>query len=721
VTPALDPAARIAELRRQIEYHNERYYLLDDPEISDAEWDELLRELQQLEAEHPELVTPDSPTQRAGVARTAATFAPVQHVVPMLSLDNAFTRDELRAWHERISRIVPGVIEFVGEPKLDGLAISVLYEGGRLVQAATRGDGVTGEDVTPNVATIASIPERLTGTAVPERLEVRGEVFMPIASFDELNRRQGEAGERLFANPRNAAAGSLRQKDARVTASRDLDFCAYQLGVQDGGPRLRSHHETLSWVRELGVPVNANIERLESLDTVYAFSERMLELRHSLGYEIDGAVIKVDDLGQRAEMGATSKSPRWAIAYKFPPEEKTTVLRGIMVSIGRTGRATPFAMLEPVFVGGSTVGLATLHNEDEVARKDVRPGDTVVVRKAGDVIPEVVRPVLSKRKQGARRWKFPTDCPACGAPLVRLEGESDHHCINVECPEQRVQRIVYFAGRNAMDIEGLGEERVRQFVDAGLLSDAGDIYSLTVDRLLPLERMAQKSAENLVAGIEASKARGLARVLVGLGVRHFGPTAAQAVARAMGSLDVIERATADELVAVEGIGPVIVESVQRFFAIDGNRAVVEKLRAAGVDLTAPMVEVAAGEATLAGVTVVLTGGLEGFTREGAEAAVESRGGKVTSSVSKKTGFVVVGESPGSKLAKAESLGVTILDEAGFVALLEHGPPDDATTEPSPEKSRAKKTSAKKTSAKKTSAKKTSAKKTSVKTAGAKRE
>jgi DNA ligase (NAD+) len=500
---------------------------------------------------------------------------------------------------------------------------------------------------------------------------------MPLASFEELNRRQGDAGERLFANPRNAAAGSLRQKDARVTASRDLDFFAYQLGVKEGGPNLRSHHETLAWLRDLALPVNPHIEQLAEIDEVAAFCQRMLEQRHSLGYEIDGAVVKVDDLAQRAEMGFTSKAPRWAIAYKFPPEERTTLLRDIMVSIGRTGRATPFAMLEPVFVGGSTVGVATLHNEDEVARKDVRPGDTVIVRKAGDVIPEVVGPVLAKRKRGARKWKFPANCPACGSPLVRLEGESDTHCVNVECPEQRVQRIVHFASRGSMDIEGLGEERVRQFVEAGLLVDAGDVYSLTVDKLLPLERMAAKSAENLVAGIEGSKSQGLARVLVGLGVRHLGPTAAQAVARALGNLDRIEAATVEELTAVDGVGHVIAESVQRFFAIDGNRIVVEKLRAAGVDLTAPAPVAAKappGGVSFEGLSFVLTGGLEGLTREEAQAEIEARGGKVTSSVSKKTAYVVVGESPGSKLAKAEQLGVALLDEAGFVDLLEHGPP-----------------------------------------------
>jgi DNA ligase (NAD+) len=676
--PPRDPAARVAELRALIDYHTDRYFLDDAPEIADAEFDALARELREIEADHPELVTPDSPTQRPGGARSA-TFAAVRHEAPMLSLDNAFSREELQAWHDRIVKLVTEPVTFVGEPKLDGLAISLLYEDGRLTRGATRGDGVTGEDVTPNVGTIASIPKRLQGDAVPARVEVRGEVFMPLASFEELNRRQGEAGDRLFANPRNAAAGSLRQKDARVTASRDLDFFAYQLGVQDGGPRLRSHHETLEWLGALSVPVNPHIERLADFDAVAAFCERVQAQRHSLGYEIDGAVVKVDDLGQRAEMGSTSKAPRWAIAFKFPPEEKTTLLTGIFVSIGRTGRATPFAQLEPVFVGGSTVGLATLHNQDEVARKDVRVGDTVIVRKAGDVIPEVVGPVLAKRKRGARHWKFPTHCPACGEELVRLDGEVDHHCVNVECPEQRVQRICYFAGRGAMDIEGLGEERVRQFVDAGLLRDAADIYSLTVESLVPLERMAQKSAENLVAGIEGSKAQGLARVLVGLSIRHCGPTAAQAIARAMGSVDAIESASLETLTNVDKVGPVIAESVLRFFAVDRNREVVEKLRGAGVDLTAPMAApISEEDATLGGMTFVLTGGLERWSRDEAQEEIEARGGKVTSSVSKKTSFVVVGESPGSKLAKAETLGVTILDEGGFADLLDNGPPTPAS-------------------------------------------
>jgi DNA ligase (NAD+) len=677
--PAPDEARqRAAELRAALDEHSYRYYVLDDPSVSDAEFDVLMRELAALEAEHPDLVVADSPTQRAGYA-PAATFAAVTHDVRMLSLDNAFDPAELRAWYERITRLVPDPIEFVGEPKLDGLAMSLLYVDGRLVRGATRGDGVTGEDVTANVLTIADIPRRLSGSALPARMEVRGEVFMPIEAFDALNRRQGEAGDRLFANPRNAAAGSLRQKDPRVTASRALSFFAYQVEVTEGTAPGGSHHETLHWLRERGLPVNPRIEQLTSFDAVVDFSTRMEEQRHSLGYEIDGAVIKVDDLAQRREMGNTSKAPRWAIAYKFPPEEKTTLLREIMVSIGRTGRATPFAVMEPVFVGGSTVGLATLHNQDEVARKDVRPGDTVIVRKAGDVIPEVVGPVLAKRPKRAKPWVFPAECPSCGGPLVRLDGEADAHCVNVDCAAQRVARIVYFAGRAAMDIEGLGEERVRQFVDAGLLADPADVFSLTVDALLPLERMARKSAENLVAAIEASKTRGLARVLVGLGIRHFGPTAAQAAARAFGSLDRLQAASVEELTAVEGIGGVIAQSVVAFFATEHNHHVLDKLRAAGVDLTAPMAAPAA-EGPLLGCTFVLTGTLDGFTRDQAQAAIEAQGGKVTGSVSKKTSFVVAGVSPGSKLAKAEQLGVRVLDEVGFVGLLESGPGVDGDTD-----------------------------------------
>src|SRR5438874_1491864 len=491
-----------------------------------------------------------------------------------------------------------------------------------------------------------------------------GEVFMPIKAFEALNRRQEEAEARLFANPRNAAAGSLRQKDPRITAQRALEIFCYQPGVKEGGPRLRTHTETLDWLRDLGFPVNDKITRYESLDDVYTFCERMLELRHSFGYEIDGAVVKVDDLAQRAELGFTSRAPRWAIAYKFPPEEKTTLLRGIMVSIGRTGRATPFAQLEPVFVGGSTVGQATLHNEDEVARKDVRIGDTVIVRKAGDVIPEVVGPVLAKRRKGLRRWKFPKDCPACGQPLVRAEGEAATNCVNVDCAAQRWGRIVHFAA--AMDIDGLGEERVRQFIDAGLLSDPADIYWLDVERLVKLERIGEKSATQLVDNIQASKSQQLARLLVGLSIPNVGWATAQDIAREMGHLDRILEASVEDLTQVEGIGPIVALSVHEFFARERTRQLVEKLREAGVNFEGPSRAAApAVEQTLAGLTFVLTGGLEELTREESEAEIEARGGKVTSSVSKKTSYVVVGENPGSKLAKAEQLGSTILDEAAF--------------------------------------------------------
>ena len=668
-----DVATRADELAGQIRYHRERYYRDDEPEISDAEFDELVRELSALADRYPELERGDTPLTEVG-APPSATFAPVRHIVPMLSLDNAFAREELAAWYARIERVITDPVVFVGEPKLDGLAVSLLYEDGRLVRAATRGDGETGEDVTANVATIQSIPDALQGNAVPTRLEVRGEVFMPLTSFEELNRRQGEAGDRLFANPRNAAAGSLRQKDPRVTASRDLTFDAYQLGVQDGGPVLRSHHQTLGWLRDLGLPVNDHIEELSSLDDVYEFCERIEANRHSFGYEIDGAVVKVDDLAQRNELGFTSRAPRWAIAFKFPPEEKTTLLRGIMVSIGRTGRATPFAQLEPVFVGGSTVGLATLHNQDEVARKDVRVGDTVIVRKAGDVIPEVVGPVLAKRKRGARKWKFPTECPVCHEPLVRLDGEADTRCVNVDCPAQRVQRIVFFAGRSAMDIEGLGEERVTQFVNAGLLSDAADVYSLTVEALVPLERIGDRSAQLLVAAIDASRSRPLAKLLVGLGIRHVGPSAAVALARELGDLDAIAGAAEEDLAVVPGVGGVIAQSVRAFFAIDRNRELIEKLRAAGVNFQGPArVAAAVDGPSLEGLAFVLTGTLPSMTREEAQAELEARGAKVTGSVSKKTSYVVVGESPGSKRAKAEQLGVPTLDEPGLRHLLEHGP------------------------------------------------
>ncbi|MGH9002686.1 MAG: NAD-dependent DNA ligase LigA, partial [Acidimicrobiia bacterium] len=674
-----DPGARAGELRRLIDHHNQRYYELDDPEVSDAEYDELVRELARIEADHPELATPDSPTRRPGGAAPSpdspVTFSPVTHRVPMLSLDNAFDLSDLLAWGKRLERLVPEPVAFVGEPKLDGLAVSLTYEDGRLIRAATRGDGVTGEDVTANILTIESVPRRLALTGPPRVMEVRGEVFMRLASFEELNRRQGEAGKRLFANPRNAAAGSLRQLDARVTASRNLSLFCYGVGAREGGEPLSTHWEILEWLAGAGLPVNDRAERFTDLEGVHGFATTTLEHRHDLGYDVDGAVVKVDDLDQRRRLGATSKAPRWAIAFKFPPEEKTTGLEHIFVSIGRTGRATPFAQLEPVFVGGSTVARATLHNQDEVARKDIREGDTVVVRKAGDVIPEVVAPVLARRPEHSVPWVFPTVCPVCGGPLVRLEGEADQYCVDLECPAQRVQRLYHFASRGAMDIEGLGEKLATALCEQDLVTDVADIYSLSRDTFLAMERFADKSADNLLSAIEASKSRPLAKLLVGLGVRHVGPTAAVALAADLGHMDAIAAASVEELVAVEGIGPIIAESVQRFFAAERNRQVVDKLRAAGVNLEGPKRAARAegeggGELPLAGLTFVLTGTLAGMTRDEAQAAIEAAGGKVSGSVSKKTAYVVAGDGPGSKLDKARTLGVPVLDEDGLRALLE---------------------------------------------------
>jgi DNA ligase (NAD+) len=662
----VDAASRVEELRRLVEHHTERYYLLDDPEISDAEFDALVRELRAMEDAHPELRTEESPTQKVG-GRASTAFAEVRHRVPMMSLDNAFSFDELVAWGKRMERYISEHVDYVCELKIDGIACSLLYEGGRYVRGATRGNGVVGEDVTENVRTISVIPERLNADA-PDVLEVRGEVYMPVSAFEELNQRQGEAGLRLFANPRNSGAGSLRQKDPKVTASRDLRFWAYQLGE---GPRFRRHSETLDYLKAAGLPVNPEVRTVGSLEDVFAYCENWLKHRHDLDYEIDGVVVKVDDLAQREELGSTSKSPRWAIAYKFPPEEATTVLKDIMVSIGRTGKATPFAQLEPVRVSGSTVQLATLHNQDQVRVKDVRPGDTVTVRKAGDVIPEVVAPVLSKRPEGLPEWTFPTECPVCSGPLIRIEGESDTFCVNVDCPAQRDGRIIHFASRGAMDIEGLGEKRVSQLTTAGLLSDPGDIYSLTYEALMGLEGFADISARNLLDAIETSKSRPLPSLLVGLSIRHLGGRGAEVLADAFGHLDRILEASEEEMAVTPGVGPVIAKSVCEFFALDRNREVVDKLRAAGVNFAG--VERSTLPPTLAGRAVVVTGTLESMSRDKAVEAVKARGGSSPGSVSKKTAYLVAGAEPGqAKVTKAEECGVPVIDEAAFLHLLETG-------------------------------------------------
>jgi DNA ligase (NAD+) len=662
-----DPAARAVELRDQIRRADQLYYEEDAPELSDAEYDALMRELRAIEEQDPELVTPDSPTQTVrGKASTA--FAPVKHRAPMMSLDNAFDLSELEAWGQRVERGVSGA-EFVCELKIDGLALSIRYEKGRFVQAATRGDGRTGEDVTANVATIKAIPKTLKGKSVPDVLEVRGEVYMPVPSFAALNQRQEETGGKMFANPRNSAAGSLRQKDPSITASRDLSFWTYQLGEVSEKLPIKRHSELLQWLAELGFPINPNVRTFKTLSEVHQFCEHWMQHRHDLDYEIDGAVVKVDDLAQRNELGSTSKAPRWAIAFKFPPEERNTLLKDIMVSIGRTGKATPFAVLEPVFVGGSTVGLATLHNEDQVALKDVRPGDTVIVHKAGDVIPEVVGPVLSLRPDGLKQWKFPKKCPSCGTELVRLEGESDTYCTNLECPSQRAGRIQHFASRGAMDIEGLGEQNAYRFTNDGLLNDVADIYSLSAEQLGSIEGYGAISIKNLLDAIERSKDRPLTNLLVGLNIRHIGATGSQLIARHFGSLDNIANATEEEINAVDGIGPIIAKSIYEFFRVEANRDVIERLRKAGVNFQEPRGE--EQPQTLAGRSVVVTGTLERFTRDEAELAITSHGGKSPGSVSKKTDYVVVGESPGaSKLTKAEQLGVKIIDEDAFEKLLE---------------------------------------------------
>jgi DNA ligase (NAD+) len=667
-----DPAGRAAELRRQIAFHNERYYGDDSPAISDADYDLLIRELAALETAHPDVRSAESPTATVGTAPLSATFAPVAHRVPMTSLDNAMDVTELGLWGDRVTRGLAGAApRFVCELKIDGLAMSLRYENGTFVQAATRGDGRVGEDVTANVATIAALPKQLPPGA-PQVIEVRGEVYMPIASFEALNERAVQAGQPRFANPRNAAAGSLRQKDPRVTASRVLSFWCYQLGEVVGGPEFTSHHQTLEFLRQLGLPVNPEIRAVDDLAGVHEFAQHWQQHRHDLPYEIDGAVAKVDDLAQRDLLGFTSRAPRWAIAFKFPPEERTTVLRDIQVSVGRTGRTTPFAVLDPVFVGGSTVRMATLHNQDQVAAKDVRPGDTVTVRKAGDVIPEVVGPVLSLRPPGSQPWEFPKICPCpLATELVRPAGESDTRCVEPSCPFQRDQRVIYFASRGAMDIEGLGERTVFQLSDAGLITDPADIYALTAEQLLALEGFAGISADKLLAAIAGSKDRPLPKLLTALGVKGLGPSASEALSAAFGTLDSILAADEAALATTDGVGPVIAGSIRRWYAIEANRVFIEKLRAAGVEFG--LVEVSRLSPVLAGKAVVVTGTLNGYSREEAEQAIKARGGKSPGSVSAKTFAVVVGVDPGAgKLAKAEQLGVPILDDAGFEQLLATG-------------------------------------------------
>ncbi len=672
-----DASARIADLREQVAHHNRLYHEQDAPELPDADYDALVRELRRLESEHPDLADEASPSQAVGGA-ASATFAPVVHAEPMASLDNAMDADELRAWYDRLLRGLDGVPpRMVAELKFDGLAMSLRYEDGKLVQAATRGDGRVGEDVTANVRTISDIPHELSGVDPPQVLEVRGEVYMSTAVFGALNAEYEAAGERPLVNPRNAAAGSLRQKDPAMTAKRRLSFWAYQLGQVVGGPRFSSHGEALEFLAAAGIPTNAERRTFDDIDAVVEYCAYRQEHRHDLGYEIDGVVIKVDDLAQRDELGSTSRAPRWAIAYKFPPEERTTLLRDIQVSVGRTGRTTPFAVLEPVFVGGSTVSMATLHNQDQVAAKDVRPGDTVTVRKAGDVIPEVVGPVLSMRPEGTEPWVFPTMCPCpLERSLVRLEGEADTRCVEPACPFQRDQKIVYWASRGAMDIEGLGERTVLQLTAAGLVRDAADIYSLGADQVEQLEGFARPSAEKLIEAIHASKDRPLPKVLTALGIKHLGPAASQVLAAEFGTLRRVMNATDEQRSAVDGVGEVISKAISSWYAQPSNQDFIDRLEAAGVNFGSEEEAAereaarAAIEQTMDGKTVVVTGTVPGYTREEAELAITSRGGKSPGSVSNKTFALVVGLGAGaSKLTKAESNGTPVVPAERFDELL----------------------------------------------------
>jgi DNA ligase (NAD+) len=656
---------RVEELRELINHHSYRYHVLDDPEVSDVEYDELVGELRRLEDAFPELITPDSPTQRVGAA-PADLFAPVQHRAPMLSLDNAFSVEELEAWAERVAR---GLGEqragFVCELKIDGVACALTYERGVLVRAATRGDGRVGEDITANVRTVEGVPRRLAIQDPPAVVEIRGEMYLPVRAFEALNARLADAGLKVFANPRNAAAGSLRQKDAKVTASRPLRLWVHSFGAAQG-VSFESHHGFLAWAEEAGLPVPPTTETKASIAQVESFLRHWETNRHSVDWEIDGAVIKVDRIDQQRELGATSHAPRWAIAFKFPPEERTTALKAIDVHTGRTGKVTPFAVLVPVVVGGVTVTYATLHNQDEVRRKDVRPGDTVIVRRAGDVIPEIVGPVLSKRKRGARHWSMPAVCNACGTPLVRPEGEADYRCPNKRgCPSQGLEWLFHFAGRGAMDIEHLGYMTVMRLLEKGLIEDPADIYALDADKLAQLPGFKERSIENLLSQVEASKDRPIWRLLVGLNIRHVGSHVAQVLARAFGSLDALASASEDEIDAVPEIGPEIAATVAEWFDEPENLALIEKLRAAGVRL-ADEVVAHDGPKPLEGVTVVVTGTLPTLSREEAVALAEDAGARVASSVSKKTAFVVLGENPGSKFSKAQELGIETIDEAAFL-------------------------------------------------------
>lgn len=686
-----DPTARIEALRREIEHNSYLYYALDAPAISDGAFDSLMHELRALEAKHPELIDPSSPTQRVG-GYVGEQFAPIQHERRMYSLDDAMDAGELDEWLGRVEDFFGEIPPLVCELKIDGSSVAFTFENGRLLKAATRGDGTTGEDITVNVRTVRDVPLRLRDEAfsairdTEEPIELRGECYMPKSSFESLNAAAEANGKSGFANPRNAAAGSLRQKDPQVTAHRDLSTFVYAVG-DERKLALDTQWDLLQWLKRAGFHVNPDIELVHSAEEVHAFCERSLERRNALPYEIDGVVVKVNSFAQQEAMGYTARAPRWAIAFKFPPEEKTTLLRDITVQVGRTGKLTPVAELDPVRVAGSTVARATLHNEDEVRRKDVRVGDTIIVRKAGDVIPEILGPVLSLRPADAQPWEMPRVCPSCQSPVVREEGEVDYRCISIDCPAQAAERLIHWASRGAMDIDGMGEEIIGRLIESGRVTDVADYYTLDAVELSMLDmgrvnkdgapiRLGETVAKKLMAAIDESRTRPLARPLFGLGIRHVGKTMAEALAAAFPSIDALMAASEEELAAVEGVGPKIARCVYLFFRTPDNVAVIERLRKHGVSLEDD-VQAAEEDAlpqTLAGLTFVLTGSLtqSGMTRDEAGAALKARGAKVSGSVSKKTSYVVAGEAAGSKYDKAIALGVPVLDEDALLHILETG-------------------------------------------------
>lgn len=683
-----DAGARIEHLRREIEHHSYLYYAKDAPEISDGAFDSLMRELRELEAAHPEYYDANSPTQRVG-GYVGEQFAPVRHASRMYSLDDAMDFGELDAWIDRVEDFFGHLVPMVCELKIDGSSIALSYEDARLVQASTRGDGVTGEDVTANLRTVKNVPLRLReeardGIATSGVLELRGEVYMPKTSFEALNAAAEAQGKQGFANPRNAAAGSLRQKDPNVTASRDLSSFLYAV-ADENMLTLETQWELLQWLHEAGFHVNPDVKRVTTREEVHAFCEEAIKRRGSLPYEIDGVVVKVDSFAQQREMGFTARAPRWAIAFKFPPEEKTTLLKEIRVQVGRTGKLTPVAEMEPVVVAGSTVARATLHNEDEILRKDLRVGDTVIVRKAGDVIPEVLRPVLSLRPEDAEVWHMPATCPSCGNPVIREEGEADYRCISIDCPAQALERLLHWASRGAMDIDGMGEEIVARLVESGRVADVADYYTLDEFELSQLDmgrankkgeaiRLGETVAKKLVAAIDTSRHRTFARALFGLGIRHVGKTVAESITAVFPSIEVLCAANEQDLAGIDGVGEKIARSLYVFLHTPDNVAVIERLQKQGVTLADEVDTTQQLPQTLEGLSFVLTGSLveSGMTRDEAGAELKARGAKVSSSVSKKTSYVIAGEAAGSKYDKAVALGVPVLDEKAFLAILETG-------------------------------------------------